>query len=228
MMERPEDSTASTSMPSTRISQSHHEISHSASHFPQHTLTRTSSTSDPSARSSEDLQAPNAVAALASLHSPDVDMDPEPSGHRRRRSSLMNSLDTAVRSQPQRRSPLSVAPRSSIQEESRLDEAGDDDERSTSEDVELDNLSDDGLQDDEETGLTTKDKGKRKRKRRRNTLMDQRIAGDLKITADEKKEADQNVVKKSLINGLLIGLWYLFSLSISIVQPLPTPSKDRC
>jgi len=74
------------------------------------------------------------------------------------------------------------------------------------------------LQDDEETGLTGKDKGNRKRRRRKNTLIDQRIAADLTITAEEKKEADQNVVKKGLINILLIGLWYIFSLSISIVS----------
>jgi len=92
---------------------------------------------------------------------------------------------------------------------------------STSEDVELEDLSEeDGMQDDEETGLTGKDKGKRKRKRRRNTLMDQRIAGEIKITAEEKKEADQNVLKKGFINALLIGLWYLFSLSISIVSSI--------
>ena len=139
----------------------------------------------------------------------------------------MNSLDTSTRSLPQRRSPQSAVSRNSIQEELKLDGAGDDDERSTSEDVELDNLSDDGLQDDEETGLTGKDKGRRKRKRRRNTLLDQRIAGDVKITAEEKKEADQNVVKKMLINGLLIGLWYLFSLSISIVRANPLLLETR-
>lgn len=103
-----------------------------------------------------------------------------------------------------------------IPEDPKLERASDDD-RSTSEDVELDELSDDGLQDDEETGLTGQDKSKRKRKKRRNTLLDQRIAADVKITDEEKKEADQNVLKKGLINGLLIGLWYLFSLSISLV-----------
>lgn len=89
-------------------------------------------------------------------------------------------------------------------------------EESTSEDMELDDLSDDGLQDDEETGLTGKDKGRRKQRRRRNTLLDQRIVGDVKVTAEERKEADRDVLKKSLVNGLLIGLWYTFSLSISI------------
>lgn len=142
----------------------------------------------------------------------------------------MSQLDTTVMGKS--RDKTSRSPPSGqggIQEDPKLERASDD-ERSTSEDVELDELTDDGLQDDEETGLTGRDKGKRKRKRRRNTLLDQRIAADLKITDEEKKEADQNVVKKGLINGLLIGLWYLFSLSISLVSflyPLPKDSADR-
>ena len=111
------------------------------------------------------------------------------------------------------RSPV----KGSIKEDPKLERASDD-ELSTSEDLELEDMTDDGLQDDEETGLTGKDKGRRKRRRRRNTLLDQRIAGESKITAEEKREADQNVIKKGLINGLLIGLWYIFSLSISIVN----------
>jgi solute carrier family 35 protein C2 len=147
-------------------------------------------------------------------------MDPESSGHRRRRSSLVNQLDaTAMAKSRDKTSRSPPSGQGGIQEDPKLERASDD-ERSTSEDVELDELSDDGLQDDEETGLTGKDKGKRKRKKRRNTLLDQRIAADLEITDEEKKEADQNVVKKSLINGLLIGLWYLFSLSISLVSSL--------
>lgn len=106
--------------------------------------------------------------------------------------------------------------RESIAEEPEL---GDDDDMSTSDDVELDDLSEeDNLQDDEETGLTGDGRNRRKRKKRRNTLLNQRVAGDVLITAEEKKEADQNVIKKSLINGLLIALWYIFSLSISIVS----------
>jgi solute carrier family 35 protein C2 len=152
----------------------------------------------------------------------------------------MNAIDTSAKSKS-RRSPLSTASdgRNSIgigtgiEEEPKLGRHGaaSDDDISTSEDVELDDLSEDDLQDDEETGLTGKDKSRRKKRRRRNTLLDQRIAGEVKITAEEKKEADQYVVKNILINGLLIGLWYLFSLSISIVGrskarfPYPT---DAC
>jgi solute carrier family 35 protein C2 len=129
----------------------------------------------------------------------------------------MNNLDgTAPGSSRDKSSRSPPMGQSRIPEDPKLERASDDD-LSTSEDVELDELSDDGLQDDEETGLTKKDKSKRKRRRRRNTLLDQRIAADVQITAEEKREADQNVVKRSLINGLLIGLWYLFSLSISLV-----------
>jgi len=144
-------------------------------------------------------------------------MQPEPSGHRRRKSSLMNALDGSKG--VLRRTSRSPTKRNDILEEPKPGDAADEDSsKSTSEDVELDDLSEDGLQDDEETGLTGKDKGRRKQRRRRNTLLDQRIAGDIKITDEEKKEADQNVFKKSLVNGILIGLWYLFSLSISIVS----------
>jgi solute carrier family 35, member C2 len=80
-----------------------------------------------------------------------------------------------------------------------------------------DDLSDEDLHDDEETGLTGRDRRRKQKKRRHNTALDNRVAGEA-ITAEEKKEADQNVIKKSLINILLILLWYLFSLSISLVR----------
>lgn len=130
----------------------------------------------------------------------------------------MNPIDGSSRGKS-RRTSVSPSKKDKIHEEPKASDALlDEDSKSTSEDLEMDNLTDDGLQDDEETGLTGKDRGRRNSKRRRNTLLDQRIAGDVKITAEEKKEADQNVLKNSVINGILIGLWYLFSLSISIVS----------
>jgi solute carrier family 35 protein C2 len=182
--------------------------------FPQPTLTRLPSTSDPSARSSDKLYALDAAVALAGIHPPEIDMEPERSGHRRRRSSLMNLLDISAKTGTRKTPRSPTKGRNSIQEDPKLERASDE---STSEDVELDELSDDGLQDDEETGLTGKDKDKRKRRRRRNTLMDQRVAAEIKITDEEKKEADQFVLRNLVLNGLLIGLWYIFSLSISIV-----------
>ncbi|MCJ1231610.1 Triose-phosphate Transporter [Toensbergia leucococca] len=88
---------------------------------------------------------------------------------------------------------------------------------STGGDVELDHLaSEDGLTDDEETGLTKNDKRKRKRRRRKDSLLEERIAVHGKATKEERIVADMSVLKKSLVNAILIGLWYLFSLSISI------------
>lgn len=76
-------------------------------------------------------------------------------------------------------------------------------------------FTDDG-QDDEETGLTGGAKNKQRRRRKHNTRLDHRIVGEDDITQDEKKEADKNVLKDMVINGLFILLWYIFSLSISI------------
>lgn len=80
-----------------------------------------------------------------------------------------------------------------------------------------DYASDEDLHDDEETGLTAKERKRKQRKKRRNTLLDQRIARD-NITVDEKREADQSVLRKMAVNGTLIGFWYLFSLCISLVS----------
>ena len=184
-------------------------------------------------RSSADLHSFDAAAALAGVRTSDFDM--EGSGHRRRRSSLLSNLDTNISFAKSKTkttwSPIQPG-KDSIQEEWKLGDGahsvGDrhsEDERSVSVDMELEDLEEEErLQDDEEAGLTGKDRSRRRDKRRRNTLLDQRVAPEVPITADEKKEADRNVVKKSLINGLLIGLWYLFSLSISIVGFLSCPS----
>lgn len=136
----------------------------------------------------------------------------------------MNSLDASAHTKSKsKRSQRSPGDGNKIQEETKLGSG--DEELSTSDDVQLSAGSDDeALQDDEETGLTGKDKQRRKRRRRRNTLLDQRIAGEGRVTNEEKKEATKSVVKHSLINVCLIGLWYLFSLSISIVSPLPSPA----
>lgn len=85
-------------------------------------------------------------------------------------------------------------------------------------------FSDDDLRDDEETGLTAKERRRRHKKKTRNTLLDQRIIGDSN-TADETREADQTVLRKLTVNGTLIGLWYLFSLCISLVSSTPAVNR---
>ncbi|KAI1083598.1 triose-phosphate transporter family-domain-containing protein [Whalleya microplaca] len=157
-------------------------------------------------------------ASPASRRPEDIEMDPiAPAGHRRRRSTLTANPNNNI---PQPSNPRTSRPRSTsiknpgdpeakISEENHAGDASRSDERGD------DSLSDEDLHDDEETGLTRKDKRRKRAKRRRNTRLDQRIARD-KITDEERKEADQNVVKKLAVNAVLIGLWYLFSLSISL------------
>jgi len=90
---------------------------------------------------------------------------------------------------------------------------------SESEELELGALdSDVEIEDDGETGLNKHERQKfLKRKRRRNGL-DSRIAGTAGFSKDEAREADKSVIRNLLINAALIGLWYFFSLSISIVS----------
>jgi solute carrier family 35 protein C2 len=89
--------------------------------------------------------------------------------------------------------------------------------KTESTDLELDDMrSEDGLEDDEETGLTGRDRRRRRRRKRRNTRLDQRIVEDPGYSKEEEKLANQNLMRSILINAVLIGLWYLFSISISV------------
>lgn len=84
---------------------------------------------------------------------------------------------------------------------------------------ELDIMSSDDDQYDEETGLTAHQKRQRRRRRRQRRKLDARIA-DVKSTRSilQLNLADRNVARKLFINAGLILLWYFFSLSISIVS----------
>lgn len=155
----------------------------------------------------------------------DIEMEPIKS-HRRRRSSLMNSAAGPVPSPSRPRVPPNRNPNAGPSDKSKISE----------EDLDLEGFAipkdysgdesytDEDLQDDEETGLTQLDKQRRQRKRQRNTQFDQRIAREKSdLSAEERKEADRNVVKSLLINVGLILLWYAFSLSISIVSRPKSP-----
>ena len=73
--------------------------------------------------------------------------------------------------------------------------------------------------DDVEAGLPSEERRKFLRKQRKQKNIDSRIAGVAnRLTDQEKKEADKNVVRTILMNTILIGLWYFFSLSISLVS----------
>ena len=59
-----------------------------------------------------------------------------------------------------------------------------------------------------------------KRRRKRDGY---KLLGGMKM---QENAADRKVLQRSAVNVLLIGLWYLFSLSISIVRPT-TPDQMR-
>ncbi|KAI1386575.1 triose-phosphate transporter family-domain-containing protein [Hypoxylon trugodes] len=146
----------------------------------------------------------------------DIEMDSiAPTGHRRRRSTLTANPNIPQPSNSRTSRPRSTSIKSPGDLEAKISEEDQSRDASRSDDKSEGDLSEEDLHDDEETGLTKKDRRRKQAKRRRNTRLDQRIARD-KITDEERKEADQNVVKKLVINAVLIGLWYLFSLSISL------------
>lgn len=100
-------------------------------------------------------------------------------------------------------------------------ENGSDGSMSSSEELELNDLaSEAGSEGDEETGLTGKESRRYIQKQRQNARLDARIAGNTSITKEAKKLADQHVLKDLLLNAILIGLWYIFALSISIVRTI--------
>ena len=181
------------------------------------------------------LRASQDSAVIAShVHPPTPDMDGSADGHRRRRGLLADEDDNdeVDGNVPGKHRPRRLRKDSRIRApgvESKQTAYLSDEEytsdfssRSTSDDVELQHIaSEDGLTDDEETGLTRKDKKNRKRRKKKNTLLDQRIIGTGKTSKQDGKLADKNVLRASLINALLIASWYFFSLSISIVCMKP-------
>ncbi|KAM0286962.1 hypothetical protein ACHAQH_000646 [Verticillium albo-atrum] len=211
------------------------EPARSSSPSPLDGVHDTEATLEPLSGPSNHATASNALdrsIASSSSSSPFADSDPSPgpviemepmtgAGHRRRRSSLMQSVgasppDRTARPRAQSlRTPGGRAP-GGLTEEPKISEEAPEAFPSASADPADDSFSDEDLHDDEETGLTKKDKRRKRQKKRRNTLLDQRIARGGDITADEKKEADHNVVRNLAINTSLILLWYIFSLSISL------------
>ncbi|KAK3945355.1 hypothetical protein QBC46DRAFT_303285 [Diplogelasinospora grovesii] len=155
--------------------------------------------------------------------SPNSDLDSEeiemasltPAGHRRRRSSLMQPAVPGSSTTRRSSRPARVVAANGPDDDGIPVGRRSVDALGLAEEREEDGLSDEDLHDDEETGLTGKDRKRKRRKRKHNTLLDQRIVKE-RLSVDEKKEADQNVLRKLLVNGALIGLWYMFSLSISL------------
>jgi solute carrier family 35 protein C2 len=123
---------------------------------------------------------------------------------RRRSSSITGTAAASTRKEPRRhrRRDDHIA-----EEGEHSEDASDSGSRSDSTDLELDDMSADGLDDDEETGLTKKVRRKNARRKRRNTLLDQRVVPELSYTKEEKKLADQSLMRDMLVNVTLILLW---------------------
>jgi solute carrier family 35, member C2 len=136
------------------------------------------------------------------------------SNHTRRRSSSAasgNKPSGLGKSSKRRwRRPGEIAEADEDRREGEGEEGSDSTDRSGGSELEGDNAEDDsGLEDDEETGLTAGERRRRRTQKRRNTRLDDRVAGEMKITKEEEKIANRNVIRASLINVTLIGLWYV-------------------
>jgi len=99
------------------------------------------------------------------------------------------------------------------------DSESEDEDKSTMTDSSDHELDDFGSDDDVESGLPTEERRKFLRRQRKQNNLDSRIANVAgRLSEQEKKEADKNVMQKLVQNTVLILLWYFFSLSISLVS----------
>lgn len=191
------------------------------------------SAKSPSRSSIDSRNSPTGTDTDADLHS--SDMDGVADGYRRRRAQLMDGLENGG-ARRKRYSKRHIhrhqnASRAHDEENKQLVYSSDEDHgsdissRTTSEDFELDRLTaDDPFSDDEETGMTKKDKRHRKRKRRKAVRMDERFAGNAKASKPRKNSTFRDIYKALLINALLVASWYTFSLSLSIVSEISSCS----
>ncbi|KAJ5160788.1 transporter [Penicillium canariense] len=144
--------------------------------------------------------------------------------HHRRRSSMLTGARSSQLGSSERRDdslrPHGDGPNKWDEQELLAAEDTDTSELSSSalDHRELDVMSSDDDQYDEETGLTARQKRQRRRRRRQRRKLDARIA-DVKSSRFGLPQlglADRNVARKLFANAGLILLWYFFSLSISI------------
>ncbi len=175
--------------------------------------TSSSSTLSAARHISEDTLSLSDVDIADPLQAATHEMEGLSKGHSRRRSSLINGA-VGGRNKQSSGKTTRGGNRDGIEEDDERKNSSDDgyssdiSSRSTSEELELDYMaSEDGL-DGEETGLTKEDRRKKRRRRRRRTRLNERIAGDGRGSSEGKSLADQSVLRRSLINALLIGLWY--------------------
>lgn len=145
-------------------------------------------------------------------------------GHRRRKSSLMQPVggqSVHLGQVPAR----SITPsRGHVASSSVAEQPGilEDDEDSGSpfelDDTSRGSFSDEDLNEDEEMGLTSGERAEKRKKRQRSMRLDQRIVPEKSPSPVARTTPDQSLMRQIMINGGLILLWYLFSLSLSLVS----------
>ena len=147
--------------------------------------------------------------------------------HHRRRSSGQSAppppAPPPVSSSSPNSSPAAIEGRDEQHEFADDEAESPSDDWSPSDDLvdEMDYLSsDDDLHDDEETGLTIKQRRQLHRRRYQRRQLDARIAGAKAARSLTRgfNLADRTVIKRLFVNAILISMWYFFSLAISIVS----------
>lgn len=160
-----------------------------------------------------------------------MDSESSQAGSTRRRGSslvqqIINEERIGIRRASPRRMPSDI-PEAAHAESPHSYEEDETNPVSSGSDWEMDDIrSDEGLEDDEETGLTIQDRQKRTRRKRRNTLADERIVPDGEISKEEERLATASFMRNAIINSILIGLWYTFSISISVVSQTLCPGFE--
>lgn len=170
----------------------------------------------------------SAARAVAFSAADDIEMGPL-AGHRRRKSSLLAPLSTQQQSATGPGHRHVYSPSTTLPGEPEIPEIGGRAAEAAGagkSELDRDSFSDEDLHDDEEIGLADRDRRRKQKKRARNMRLDQRIVPEQRLSSDEWKEADKSVIKRLAVNLVLILLWYLFSLSISLVSRLSSPSRQ--
>ena len=186
---------------------------HPADEFPLATFSNPPSSTTLDSSGDDHLHVSRAGVAQL-IHPPTPVMEDPPTNQARRRSASMAGAGSSSKQRVGKAAKKHRRTRSKHILEAEEDNSVSDDDKSDSSgktksiDLGLDGMrSDNGLEDDEETGLTGRDRRRRRRRKRRNTRLDERVAADVKITKEEGKLAAQSLMKSMLINALLIGLW---------------------
>lgn len=156
----------------------------------------------------------------------DIEMAPIV-GHRRRKSSLMQPVggqhgQSVHLGQVPGRSitPIRghVASSSVAEQPGILEDDGDSGSAFELDDTSRDSFSDEDNNEDEEMGLTSGERAEKRKKKQRSMRLDQRIVPEKSPSPMGRTTEDQSLMRQIMINGGLILLWYLFSLSLSLVS----------